>query len=126
MVGAALEDNGFVGVVAAKALLAEEEDPASGIGEDGDPPTAVGVVDGEFLGDVEAAADGAGDEVLVVAMGDAVDAAIEDMDAIVGLFGAAGEHEGVAVVESAVHPPGAATSKAPCTTRPEPSSITDA
>ena len=59
-------------------------------------------MDGELVDDVEETGEGSCDQVFVVTMGNAVDAAVEDVNAVVGVLGTAGEDEGVAAVKGAV------------------------
>ena len=59
-------------------------------------------MDRQLVGDIEEAGDGVGHKIFVVAVGDSVDTAVEDVDAVVGVAGSAGENEGVAPIEAAV------------------------
>ena len=102
VLGAGIEDDGLVPVAALESLLVEEEDPAAGVAEDGDPLVGGVEVDGALLDDVEEARERSLDQILVVAVRNGVDPAVEDVDAVVGVPGTAGEDECVAPAQGAV------------------------
>ena len=76
----------------------------AGVGEDRGPPVAVDVVDRPFFGDLErVATDRPPDQVVVVAVRDEVDTAVEDVNAVVTGLRSAGQHDGVPMCRTGVH-----------------------
>ncbi len=105
MLGSCLKhDRLIVAACVRQVSLVDQDGMTADVGEDRGPAVAVDVMDGLLVSDLQrVTGDGLGDEVVVIAVLDEEDAAVEDVDPVVAVLRPAGEDDGVAVGGAGVH-----------------------